>query len=277
LALRRAGLPLPRAGRGADLGLYTHVLHAPAWAEAEHVGAVLASDYHVDRLNAFPYVVANAVNGVVARALGLTGHNATYCLGEGGGVTGLALACCAVGAGRASALLSLAVDERFGEQASGDSPGADGADSDAAAGFVLESVSHARARGAGVLATVRAVALGDPSGVGRDRAEGLSVAVREALSKAAGGPEEICTVCCDGTGGLEREALRRVDPDLCNRTTDLSGVLGRGRACGATLNLAVLLGARRVVEGGERKYILVLSGSPSGYDAVVVLSRGPSA
>jgi len=273
LALRQAGMPLPRAGRGSDLGLCTHVMHAPLWAEAAHLRAVLAGDYHVDHLTAFPYVVANAVNGVVARALGLTGHNATFALGEGAGATGLALACCAVGAGRAPALLSIAVDEgRADDTADRGNP-----DGTAAAGFLLETGSGARARQAAVLATVRAVAFAGPGGSGRDRAERLAELVRTALSQAGVTPRDIGVVCGDLRGGSEFDALRRVAPELGVRALELEGILGRGIACGATLNLAVLLGATRVEGVGERKYILLHMGSPSGYDTVVALSRGPSA
>jgi hypothetical protein len=268
MALREAGLGGRRAAR-AEVGLYMHCYHAPVWAESEHITAVLANDYHIDRLTAFPCVVPNSVCGNVARVLSLTGHNATYCLGEGGALGGLALAAMAVRHGRAGRLLSVSSDEIPGGVL-GASLGELHGRAEGAAALLLQGGATVGEDDGRCLAEVRgsAMSFGEREPVG----ERMRATIERALHQAAVAPEEIDTVCCDVRQSGAVEALRSLAPLSAIPILDLGQAFGYPVSSGGVLTLALVLLSRRMVADSGTKYILTLSASPTGYHTAVVFS-----
>lgn len=270
LALDDAGLGGRRAAR-AEVGLYMHCFHAPVWAESEHVVAVLANDYHIDRLSSFPYVVPNSVCGNVARSLSLVGHNATFCLGEGGALAGLALAAAAVQGGRSDALLSVSADEIPGGVL-GDSLSAALGRSEGAAAFLLQSAAAVEPPD-GCVARVCGAAMSFGAAQG-DRIALVRDTVVRALQRAGIEPGDIDMVCCDSRQADAVGALRSLAPLLGDKVVDFGREFGYPLSCGTVLTLAMLLLANRFVADSANKYILSLLASPVGYNAAIVLSTG---
>jgi len=253
------------------VGLYSAILHAPLWAEAEHIRSVVANDYHLDGVAAFPYVVPNSVGGSVVRALGLRGAHSVLCMGPGSGLGGLAASAAAVQGGRATAIVSLAADEPgSGPLAAvvGESHGA----WEGAAAVVVESAEHARLRGAAALASVEGFVSGF-CGDARERAHAALAVVRESLARAHADPGEVCAVCADDSD-MCRAALGLVDPRLTSTISD-----GSQRVplvvSGLVAQVCLELLRRRFEEGDILKYILCLHVSDSGYITAVVLRIGP--
>ncbi len=270
LALADASVGQSRALR-ADIGLFSGTVHAPVWAEAEHITAVLSSGYRIDRLNSFPYVVANAPGGAAVRALGLKGANSSVCLGRQGGLGGLALAAQAVWAGRAPAIVSVAVDEApSGVFAS--ALVAQYGNTEGACAMLVESAGSCAQRGVTPVAAVESVVMAfdsDPA----TRTTGASAAVSRALSSAGIGATAIDVVCCDDGSAETLGALRQTDERLLGR------IAGRVRAgalaaSGVMSAVCMELARCRVDEKGPRKYILNLHVTQSGYISAVVLSAG---
>ncbi len=269
LALGDAGLGGRRAAR-AEVGLYMHCFHAPVWAESEHLVAVLGNDYHIDRLVAFPYVVPNSVCGNVARALSLTGHNATFCLGQGAGLAGLAIAAAAVRCGRADSLISVSADAAPAG-ALQTSLGAAYGYSEGAAAFLVQSLPAVGEHGSDCLARVCGTSMTFGT-AGHGDVSGIRETVMRALHDANVEPADIAIVCCDSRQAGAVAALRSLAPSLADRVVDFGRLLGYPPSCGAALTLAMQLLVGRVVADSANKYILSLLASPVGYNVAMVVS-----
>lgn len=265
-SLACVGLRGRRATR-AGVGLYMQCAHAPVWAESDHVTAILGSGFHTDSLAAFPFVVPNSVCGGVARALSLTGQNATFCLGEGGAVAGMAIAAAAIESSRAELLLSVTADESpkgaLGEPLRRHMGGDDGATS-----FLLCESEAARARGHYPVAWLRGYAvLSDSAGT----AAGMDRAARAALDRAGIEGSDIWKVL----GDTRTEELCSVVnalgvPDSCP-ILDFGDRIGRPGCCGPALTLALVLKALPIEARRQTKYILTLLGTSAGTAAALVL------
>jgi 3-oxoacyl-[acyl-carrier-protein] synthase II len=195
LAIRAAKFPEKPAAL-AELGLFLNLSAGPSWAESEFLTSFLGNDHQVSQLSAFPYIVPSSVAGNVCRALMLSGHNLTLNPGPAAGLFGLEPALAALRCGHAGALLCGAVDELsdriladnfFAGQISAEHPPGEGA-----AVFMLETATHANARGAKPLAEIcglaSAVKKNSPAAV-------LEEVVSAALQQAGIGRDDVGAVC----------------------------------------------------------------------------------
>lgn len=259
MAIQDAGLGR-RAAQPGDVGLYLHVNGAPVWAESEWLRSMFATGFHQEQLGAFPYIVPCSVTGNVCRELRLSGHNATLCAGPGGSVSTLALAACAIRNGHARALLVGGVDVR----ADGGGTGA----MDGAALLMLESGSHARARGARPLASVAGMAFATEVRnlqTGNGDTAGLEAVAREAMARSGIVPEQVARVC-QAVPACSRDWWGSLRGDGAGSPT--GAILGAGAPSGAQPMFDLITALR----GGDvRGPLLVAARSPNGTDCALVL------
>jgi len=209
-ALQTAGLrPGPRTGK--DTGLMLGVLVGPN--EETLMSSVWGSEDHRADIGSFSVIVANSVNGRVARALYLKGYNTMLSTGHQAGLAAVLGAVKAIGAGHTDAVIAGGTDEVFGRYfANYDAVGYLPAD-DAVSGYgvqplpgqqrflgegsavlLLEERERAEARGAKVLAEVLAVALSfDPGPFvsGSESTAGLRAAIEDVLRRAGRQPADV--------------------------------------------------------------------------------------
>jgi len=259
MAIHDAGLARRPAPPG-DVGLYLHVNGGPVWAESAWLRSMFATGFHQEQLGAFPYIVPCSVTGNVCRELRLSGHNATLCSGPGGSVSTLALAACAIRNGHARALLVGGVDVRADD-------GGDGA-MDGAAMLMLESGSHARARGARPLARVGGMAFateirnlrtgnGDPAC--------LETVARDALARSGIAPEQVARVC-QAVPACSRDWWRNLRGDGAGLPT--GAPLSAGAPSGTPPMFDLIAALRGDDAPGQ---LLIVAGSPNGADCALVL------
>ncbi len=186
-ALTGAGLTL-RPEEVADIGLFLAHASGSNAAEAAFLPDLLANNYRLQRVTDFTQVVPNATSGAICRALGLRGHNAAFCFGEGAGLMGLVAGACAMASRHAPFLLAGSVDiltaRGWGHilPSSAPPPPAEGA-----VLVLLETEEHVRRRNGRALATIGGMAVAtDTTGWNEPPAEPTARAVASAALEQAG-------------------------------------------------------------------------------------------
>jgi 3-oxoacyl-[acyl-carrier-protein] synthase II len=243
LAIRGARFPEKPADL-AELGLFLNLSAGPSWAESEFLTSFLGNDHQVSQLAAFPYIVPSSVAGNVCRALMLSGHNLTLNPGPAAGLFGLEPAVAALRCRHAGALLCGAVDELSDRiladiyssgRGSTEAPPGEGA-----AVFLLETATHANARGATPLAEICGLA----STVNESPAAALEGVAAAALQEAGIGLEAVQMVCF--SGGMEQ----LISPAWCQPRVQTSAVTGWLEGAQPLLDLAVALRDPELPAGG---------------------------
>lgn len=157
-ALTGAGLSL-RPDDLTDVGLFLGHASGSNAAEASFLAELLANDYVLQRVADFTQVVPNATAGSICRALGLRGHHAALCFGEGAGLMSIVAGACAMANRHAPFLLAGAVDtieaRGWGQFLPTESP----PPAEGAVFFLLEAEDHLRQRGGRALATLQGMAV----------------------------------------------------------------------------------------------------------------------
>jgi 3-oxoacyl-[acyl-carrier-protein] synthase II len=255
LAIRAAKFPEKPAAL-AELGLFLNLSAGPSWAESEFLTSFLGNDHQVAQLSAFPYIVPSSVAGNVCRALMLSGHNLTLNPGPAAGLFGLEPALAALRCGHAGALLCGAVDELsdriladnfFAGQISAEHPPGEGA-----AVFMLETATHANARGAKPLAEICGLA----SVVTKNSlAAALEEVAAAALQQAGIDRDDIRAVCFSGVTELLPQPAWR------EKLVQTSAVTGALEGAQPLLDLAAALHSPDLAAGD---FILSLAVTPHG-------------
>jgi 3-oxoacyl-[acyl-carrier-protein] synthase II len=159
LALEHAGQPL-RPSSTSEIGMILGLSTGPTEGESSHLKTCFESREHIDRVDAFPYVVQNEVAGHAARSLMLRGHHTVISGGWGAGLSALISGALALGQGHTEAVVATASDELTDRTLSDGcavgvwGPGTALIPGEGAAAFLLESRRHAAARGAAPLAEI---------------------------------------------------------------------------------------------------------------------------
>ncbi|MDI3316039.1 MAG: beta-ketoacyl synthase N-terminal-like domain-containing protein [Bacillota bacterium] len=210
-----------------------------------------------------PRIIPNIAAGLIAEKHGFRGVNTTLTTASGAGLDALGTAFLSLSEGEADVILAGASESsleplllgpllRTGELSrSGGRPfdaRRDGVTAgEGAAWLVLESLAHAEARGARILAEVvgygRALATG-PLLDGPTLADGLARAIRAALDEAGVGPEAVAAVVAHAAGSprvdrAEAEALHAVFGGALPPVTAPAGALGYTMAASGALQAAV--------------------------------------
>lgn len=157
LALADAGIAL-RPDVAAGVGLYLGHASASNSAEASFVPDLLRNGYVIQGVAEFPYVVPNATAGTICRALGLRGHNAAFCFGEGAGLMSLLAGAMAIQNRHTSLLLTGAVDVLTKRGWGVPLPAGGVVPAEGAVFFLLEDEEHLRQRGGRALGTIEGLA-----------------------------------------------------------------------------------------------------------------------
>ena len=109
-ALDEAGIK-PRPRIMEQVGFILGIATGPGQGENDHLRAIFESDFKLQRLGAFPYVVPNEVAGHVARSLMLKGHSTVLAAGPGAGLASTISAVTALEQGHVDTVLAAASDE----------------------------------------------------------------------------------------------------------------------------------------------------------------------
>jgi 3-oxoacyl-[acyl-carrier-protein] synthase II len=220
LALEQSGIKL-RPAALAEVGMVLGLAAGPTRGESEYLKAVFESDFDLDSLGAFPYVVPNEVAGHAARALMLRGHNTVITAGQGSGLAAAISAAVSVEQGHADSIVAAAADE-LTERTLSDGfrmglcgPGTGVVPGEGAAALVIESDFSARQRQANILAEIAGYGLAIDSEDPRSaNGKSLARALKTALDRAEAAPGDISAIASGQTGSLmdrlEQQAIERV-------------------------------------------------------------------
>ena len=263
-----------------DLGFFLGLSNTPSEPESEHIEGFFRSNCHLTQVHAFPYIVPNSIAGNVSRALMLRGHNTVVCGGPGTGLVAAGLAAKAIEAGHAEACLAGAVDElsqRIVEDnflagvfppPSPATPAGEGA-----AMIMLETVEHARTRGAVPRAIVKGMAFYSGAGHGcahETHRRGLKQCLDKALENACISPSDVGVICCDSSDMKQRAVLESIFGSDAPRIFDVSPVIGQPESALPLCNLAFALGTSTVEPRSTKKYILASFLSPQGFSGAMI-------
>jgi 3-oxoacyl-[acyl-carrier-protein] synthase II len=221
-ALTGAGLSL-RPEELTDVGLFLGHASGSNAAEATFLAELLANNYVLQRVTDFTQVVPNATAGAICRVLGLRGHHAACCFGEGAGLMSLVAGACAMANRHAPFLLAGAIDTLEARGWGHFIPVATPPPAEGAVFFLLEAEDHLRQRGGRALATIAGMA------VATDAAE-WNAPPAEALARE---------VAADA---LRQAGLAPNDPGQpCDVAADVAARTGWAEACGPLFDLAAAL------------------------------------
>lgn len=262
MALAEATVAL-RPDMLAEVGLYLAHATASNAAEAAFVPDLLKHDYAIQSVADFPFVVPNATAGTISRTLGLKGHHAVFCSGEGAGLMSLVTGTLAVQNRHASCLLAGAVDVLRSRGWSVPLPAGGLVPAEGAVFFLLEEEEHLRRRGGHSLGVVEGVAVAATAAKGwtegPSRAEVDRVAA-EALRQAGLEPGRVAVAtgpAADVTGGAPLAVMTQLGfAESCNPLFELAAALAR--------------------PGGGPDGILGSVSSRQGWTASVVVRAGSS-
>ena len=219
LALTDAGLSL-RPEEVTDIGLFLGHASGSNAAEATFLAELLKNDYALQRVVDFTQVVPNATVGAICRALGLRGHNASFCFGEGAGLLSLVAGACAMANGHAPFLLAGAVDVLEARGWGHFPPSAPPRPAEGAVCFLLEAEDHLRRRNGRALATIK----------------GMAVATETTAWNSSATDATARAVAADALG---QAGLAPDDPGrLFDAAPDVSSQVGWAEACGSLFDVA---------------------------------------
>ena len=276
LAIREAGYP-EKPNSLAELGFHLNQSAGPSEAESAYLTSFLKHNRRVTQLMAFPYIVPSSVAGNVCRALALTGHNLTLNGGPGAGLLGLAPAICALRAGHVQALLTGAVDELSqriltDQEMAGLLPlAANLHPGEGAVTLLLETETHARARGARTLATVCGMAFGTENQhwhLADDDLSALQATVLDALQQANLRPQDIGAVCPALPAARFAELAAALCPAWRERTSSIATRTGWLEGAQPLLDLACALR-----QPANSEYLLSITSSQFGTNGAVLWRR----
>ncbi len=247
-ALLDAGLAL-RPEVVTSVGLFLGHASGSNAAEAAFLPDLLSHDYVIQRIAEFTLVVPNATAGAICRALGLRGHNAAFCFGEGAGLMSLVAGASAMANRHVPFLLAGAVDVLTERGWGHPLPGSAPPPTEGAVFFLLEAEDHLRARGGRALAVI----------------DGLAVAT-DALADWDARPADPVARAV-AAAALAQAGLA---PDHLAPAPDVAARVGAAEACGPLFNIAagILAGGR---DPGLDRPLLSSISSRQGVSASVVL------
>jgi 3-oxoacyl-(acyl-carrier-protein) synthase len=276
LALNNAELPM-RPAVMVDTGMVLGLASGHTASESAHLEAVFESDFNIDRLGAFPYVVPNEVAGNAARSLMLKGHSTVLAGGKGAGLAALISAICAVEQGHTSRVIAASSDEiTERELADRYSVGAWGPNTgiipgEGAAALVIEEAKSVKQRGGRVQAEIFGYGVAtDVEHPKRATGYALSRALFQALDRSGVKPDEIVAAACtlDGSDSskLEQSILLKKLPRA--EQFSLFSILGCAEATLPLLNLS-----KALISYPTDSLIACASLSDEGFARVVILRR----
>ena len=268
MAMTDAGVAL-RPDVAAGVGLYLGHASASNFAEASFVPDLLRNGYALQRVADFPFVVPNATAGTMCRALGLKGHNATFCFGRGAGLMSLLAGAVAIQNRHASMILAGSVDILTEMGWGVPTPGDEDAPAEGAVLFLLEEEEHLRKRGGRSLGHVGglAVATNADGGWAEQPPDSMILSTaQEALRRAGVDASALGAVCGPAAALLGHAPLTVADrmgvAEGCGSLLDMTaGILGPG-------------GSREAGEkgDGEEFHLLGSLSSRQGLTASVVVT-----
>ena len=267
-----------KAARRGQVGFYLHCATGSTHAEADYIPTLLKQDFHMQQVSSFPYVVPNSISGNVCKALMLTGHNATFCLGHGAGLTGLGLSWYALRCGHVDALLSCSVDELMeGNTVVSDSHGPQAPPpGEGSCVFLLETKTHAQARNATMLGEIISIVSStdtlelmrpDPT------SKNLQSTIEQALLEAKIAPSALGAIAYNTGNYREKEALRALMGSHDFLEIDAANTLGCAPATLPLYNIAYWLLHSSIEPNMSKNYFLAVFSSSFGINCAVVIRK----
>lgn len=280
------------AGQAAGCGLVMGIVNAAQRNMERFLESVSGDTPELASPQHFSMTTMNAIGGQVAIAHGLKGYSTSLAGSWSAAAYGFSL----VGRGRQERVVVAGCDEvtpklldfyaAMGLARAGRARAFDGLDGfnhgEGAAALLLESLEAARARGAGVLAVISAVAeTQDPKlAGGRRDGDGLARAIRECLRRAGLDASEIGAVVAAGslTAAAQGAGLRALDAVFGGAVPELRSPVGQTGflpAAGPLLDICTAIGLLRADDAV--RHILVAGSDITGPHAALVVSRPPVA
>jgi 3-oxoacyl-[acyl-carrier-protein] synthase II len=274
-ALSSAGITERQASR-QNLGLFMSIAQGSTWAEQEHITSLLANNYELKAVSAFPYIVPNSVTGTVCRMLSLTGHNTTFCNGHGAGLTGIGMAWAAVRNDHASMLLCGSMDD-LSERGLVDCVLSETRNTsmppigEGAAMFLIEKYSHALERGCVPLCFIRSFVFASSNG--SKKVENHIKMVKKGLSDASITKEQVAVVCYNTWSSDADTAIKSVLGIDGYNVVDCSFLTGYAPASLPLFNISAALNTSSFESNSDKKYILSFFNAQQASDCVAVFER----
>jgi 3-oxoacyl-[acyl-carrier-protein] synthase II len=234
----------------ASVGLVLGLATGATQGETHHLNAFFESGFKLERVDAFPFVVQNAVAGHAARALMLKGYNTVLSQGWGAGLAALIASAVAISESHADAVIAAAADE-LTERAFLDGlavglfgPGTGVTPGEGAAALVVEDPDAAAARGAPKVAEVLGFAMAtDVKNPRMATGEAIDSALVAAIDRAGVDPAAVQQVATSQSGGLtdamEERAIQARLPNA--KALSLVRRIGFSEAALPLFNLAYVL------------------------------------
>ncbi|MBD3419516.1 MAG: hypothetical protein GF398_05290 [Chitinivibrionales bacterium] len=266
LALQDAGFT-PHHVRTRETGLYLHFSVESTQPEFEHIGGCMRTNFNMESVASFPFIVPNAANGSICRAVMLTGHNATFCHYPDAGLAGLGMATLALKQEHAQSLISCSVDELSHRNLedcilAGRYPRS-GFPAEGSVAFMLESKQSIDQRNAKPIAEALGWAMMHTEDE-QDSADLLAHCISRAITRSAIDAADITVVCAQRSEPRIDAALLACGISSRVQFVETHCATGIMESSHSTLNLACALVSSTPSPPGRQPHILTISSSFTG-------------
>ncbi|MBN1981096.1 MAG: beta-ketoacyl-[acyl-carrier-protein] synthase family protein [Chitinivibrionales bacterium] len=268
-----------------DVGVYISLDSGSTAAESIHIQSLLNNDLNPAHIQSFPYVVPNSVLGSVCRILGLTGHNTVFCHGADGGLASLCFGALALRNGHCTLMLAGAVDEivphQLDENAAEEQHCPRYALSEGSVIFGMKRLADTTGADDGqCMAVIRGFHLSttpceqdNPQWFSLHQAA-IAKAIQAALDSAGLQMRDIDYICYRQCYGPIAAAVRSLAPSQTTLQIDVSRHIGTAQSSAILFSLAYALHGVTRRKETCREYIIAISASEAGANAVMVFEKG---
>lgn len=245
-----------------DLGIILGLSTGTTSAEATHIEPLIKNGFSIDKVQNFPYVVPNSIQGNVCRSLHLQGHNTVITSGKNSSHEVLRLGESALKSSHSKQVLCGAVNEVFVSDPVHENPAGEGA-----AVVMLESFSSAKERGAKPLGEIIAKSFFFCKDSSKESQ--FSEEIKSLLEKNMLKTDNICAISTVG----EINKLNILSNVKIPVAIDLTDSIGDTESVSSLMNLSYLLYNQHFDIEGDKNYILSLSSDEDGANSVFIIKK----
>ncbi len=259
LALSQSGFK-ERPSNLRELGLILGLSTGTTSAEEVHVGPLMKNGFTIDKVQNFPFVVPNSIQGNVCRALHLQGHNTVITSGKDSSHEVIGLAVSAINSGHTDKILCGAVNEIFNSDPNHISDQGEGA-----VVFMVETEESVKTRGASPVGSIidSDFFFSNEANLEKILTEKIEIILKNNNLSA----ENI--QCISKTDPLNKIADVLIEAGIIN--VDLHEKFGDTESCSSLMNIAYILSADPFDIKGDKNYILSLSCDENGANSILLI------
>lgn len=243
-----------------ELGLILGLSTGTTSAEEEHIKPLMNNGFTIDKVQSFPYVVPNSIQGNVCRALLLQGHNTVITAGKDSSHEALRLAVSAIKSGHTDSILCGAVNEKQASDPIHKDPQGEGA-----AVFMIENEESALKRKAKPIAEIVGESFFFSQ---KEDLEGLfNEKIGELINKSNINMDNILAIAL--TDPFKKIKFVSNYNDI--KVVDLKNFIGDTESCSSLMNIAYILSSEPFDIKDDKNYILSLSSDENGANSIILL------